>query len=173
MQNRMSKHEIELQNIHAVWLLPVVAPIVAAATGSIIAEVLPDNHALVTIIVSYLLWGAGVPLSIFILVIYFHRLLIHKLPPREVVVSVLLPLGPFGQGAFGQVLSLHSHIQVLTKFLKNYAAWQGCEGSIPKGWFPLPIGWRSVLCCRNHARSHHVGLCTCMDILRHCHSFPL
>lgn len=36
-----------------------------------------------------------------VLVIYFHRLTVHKLPPREVIVSVFLPLGPLGQGGFG------------------------------------------------------------------------
>ena len=35
-----------------------------------------------------------------ILVMYFHRLIVHKLPPREVIVSVFLPLGPLGQGGF-------------------------------------------------------------------------
>jgi tellurite resistance protein TehA-like permease len=34
------------------------------------------------------------------LVIYFYRLTTHALPPREVIVSVFLPLGPLGQGAF-------------------------------------------------------------------------
>ncbi|MCJ1314790.1 Plasma membrane sulfite pump involved in sulfite metabolism [Xylographa vitiligo] len=36
-----------------------------------------------------------------VLVIYFQRLTVHKLPPREVIVSVFLPLGPLGQGGFG------------------------------------------------------------------------
>ena len=86
----------------AAWLLPIVAPIVAAATGGIVAEVLPNpQHALWTIIVSYILWGTGVPLAMTVLVIYFHRLTVHKLPPREVIVSVFLPLGPLGQGGFG------------------------------------------------------------------------
>jgi tellurite resistance protein TehA-like permease len=35
-----------------------------------------------------------------ILVIYFQRLTMHALPPREAIVSVFLPLGPLGQGAF-------------------------------------------------------------------------
>lgn len=35
-----------------------------------------------------------------VLVIYFQRLTLHKLPPREVIVSVFLPLGPLGQGGF-------------------------------------------------------------------------
>lgn len=86
----------------AAWLLPIVATIVAAATGGIVANVLPnDQHALWTIIVSYVLWGCGVPLALFILVIYLHRLTMHSLPPCEVIVSVFLPLGPIGQGAFG------------------------------------------------------------------------
>ena len=31
---------------------------------------------------------------------YFHRLTIYKIPPREVIVSCFLPLGPLGQGGF-------------------------------------------------------------------------
>ena len=86
----------------AAWLLPIVATIVAAATGSIVADVLPnDQHAMWTIIVSYVLWGCGVPLALFTMVIYFQRLTIYSLPPREVIVSVFLPIGPLGQGAFG------------------------------------------------------------------------
>jgi len=90
-----------LKTMTAAWLLPIVATIVAAATGALVAEVLDNpQHALWTLVVSYILWGTGVPLALSVLVIYFHRLAIHKLPPREVVVSCLLPLGPLGQGAF-------------------------------------------------------------------------
>jgi len=88
----------------AAWLLPVVATIVAAASGSIVAEELVKSnpqHALLTILVSYILWGCGLPLAMMVLVIYFHRLTLVALPPREVIVSVFLPLGPLGQGAFG------------------------------------------------------------------------
>jgi tellurite resistance protein TehA-like permease len=34
------------------------------------------------------------------MVIYFHRLTIHGLPPRDVIPTVFLPLGPLGQGGF-------------------------------------------------------------------------
>jgi len=85
----------------AVWLLPVVSTIVAAASGGIIANALQNHqHALWTLITSYILWGTGVPLAMVILVMYFHRLTVHHLPPREVIVSVFLPLGPLGQGGF-------------------------------------------------------------------------
>ena len=98
----MSVHETQLSTMTAAWLLPIVAPIVAAASGGIVADVLPNpNHALWTVIVSYILWGTGIPLAMAVLVIYFQRLAVFKLPPREVVVSVFLPLGPLGQGGFG------------------------------------------------------------------------
>lgn len=75
---------------------------VAAASGAIVADVLPDpQHVLWTIIVSYVLWGIGIPLAMMVMVIYFHRLTVYKLPPKKVIVSVFLPMGPLGQGGFG------------------------------------------------------------------------
>jgi len=85
----------------AAWLLPIVATIVASSSGAILASVLEPPYALVTIITSYIIWGSGVSMACFTLAIYFQRLTLHALPPREVIVSVFLPLGPFGQGAFG------------------------------------------------------------------------
>ncbi|KAK6380956.1 Plasma membrane sulfite pump involved in sulfite metabolism [Exophiala oligosperma] len=98
----MHIHESELSKMTAAWLLPIVATIVAAASGGIVAEVLPDpQHQVWTVVTSYVLWGTGFPLAMVVLVMYFHRLTIHRLPPREVIVSVFLPLGPLGQGSFG------------------------------------------------------------------------
>lgn len=95
-------HKTELSSMTAAWLLPIVATIVAAASGGIVAGALPNpHHAMWTLIVSYILWGTGVPLAMVVLVIYFQRLTVYKLPPREVIVSVFLPLGPLGQGGFG------------------------------------------------------------------------
>ena len=97
----MYVHDTQLSTMTAAWLLPIVSTIVAAASGGIVAAVLPNpQHALWTLIISYVLWGMGIPLAMLVLVMYFHRLTIHKLPPREVIVSVFLPLGPLGQGGF-------------------------------------------------------------------------
>jgi tellurite resistance protein TehA-like permease len=97
----MTKHENRHETMTAAWLLPIVGTIVAAASGSVVASVLPNpQHALWTALTSYVLWGTGVPLALGVMVIYFHRLAIHSLPPRQVIVSVFLPLGPLGQGGF-------------------------------------------------------------------------
>jgi C4-dicarboxylate transporter/malic acid transport protein len=93
---------IELQAMGAAWLLPIVSCVVAAASGGIVADYLPNpQYALGTIIVSYFLWGVGVPLAMMIIVIYLMRLMLYKLPPKAVIVSTFLPLGPLGQGGFG------------------------------------------------------------------------
>lgn len=90
-----------LEHITAAQLLPIAATIVAAGTGSEVAAALPDPaHALGTLVASYVLWGMGMPLALTVLVIYYQRLAVHKLPPREVLVSCFLPLGPLGFGGY-------------------------------------------------------------------------
>jgi tellurite resistance protein TehA-like permease len=90
------------ETMTAAWLLPIVSCIVAAASGGVVASVLPDpNHALITIITSYVLWSMGMPLALFVMVIYLHRVIVHGIPPKAVIVSVFLPLGPMGQGGYG------------------------------------------------------------------------
>ncbi|KAK6355663.1 Plasma membrane sulfite pump involved in sulfite metabolism [Orbilia javanica] len=100
----MHIHEAKLGTMTAAWLLPIVSPIVAAASGALVAGALTQNHpshALWTLLTSYVLWGCGVPLAMVVLVMYFQRLTLHHLPTPEVIVSVFLPLGPLGSGAFG------------------------------------------------------------------------
>jgi tellurite resistance protein TehA-like permease len=46
------------------------------------------------------MWGLATPFAMTVIVIYYQRLALHKLPPREVVVSSFLPLGPLGMGGY-------------------------------------------------------------------------
>lgn len=136
-------HNAELSTMTAAWLLPIVAPIVAAASGGVVAEYLPNQqHALWTVVVSYILWGTGVPLAMTVLVIYFQRLTVYHLPPREVIVSVFLPLGPLGQGGFGvmQLGKVALHIFPATDTL---GAAGGHAGEILYviGWLIAIIMW--------------------------------
>lgn len=50
--------------------------------------------------VSYVLWGIGLPMAVVTLGIYFHRLTMHKLPPREAIITVFMPVGPLGQASY-------------------------------------------------------------------------
>ena len=127
----------------AAWLLPIVAPIVAAASGGIVAGVLTNpQHALWTIVVSYILWGTGIPLAMAVLVIYFHRLTVYKLPPREVIVSVFLPLGPLGSGGFGIMHLGKVSLGIFPKtHTLNAANGQAGEILYVVGWLIALIMW--------------------------------
>jgi C4-dicarboxylate transporter/malic acid transport protein len=94
-------YQRSLDSITAAQLLPIAATIVAAGAGSEVASVMPDPQlALGVIIASYVLWGMATPMAFTVLVIYYQRLALHKMPPREVIVSAFLPLGPLGFGGF-------------------------------------------------------------------------
>lgn len=96
-----ASHQRALDTITAAQLLPIAATIVAAGTGAEVAKVLPNQQvALGTVIASYVLWGMATPMAFLTLGIYWQRLALHKMPPREVIVSAFLPLGPLGFGGY-------------------------------------------------------------------------
>ncbi|KAL1877838.1 hypothetical protein VTK73DRAFT_8365 [Phialemonium thermophilum] len=98
----MHHHRLELHRMTATLLLPFVPSVVVSSSGGIVAAALPNpHHATTTLIASYVIWGIGQAFAMMVLVIYFHRLCLYSLPPKEVIVSVFLPIGPLGQGGFG------------------------------------------------------------------------
>ena len=96
-----ASHQRSLDSITAAQLLPIAATIVAAGTGSEVSAILPNpQYALGTIIASYVMWGMATPMALSVLVMYYQRLALHKMPPREIIVSAFLPLGPLGFGGY-------------------------------------------------------------------------
>lgn len=91
-----------IDQMTAVWLLPVVAAEVAAASGGLLAPHLADAHRQLTVLVaSYALWACSVPLAMSVLVILVLRMAVHKLPHAGMAASSWLALGPIGTGALG------------------------------------------------------------------------
>lgn len=100
----MSNRRSELAEMTALYLIPIVAVVIAATSGGLVAGAIPNTqHQLWTLIISYIFWGIGSPLSWIILTIYFLRLTIHEPLKREVIVSLLLPIGPLALSGFSCV----------------------------------------------------------------------
>ena len=97
-----SQHH-SIEQMTGAWLLPVVPPEVAAASGGLLALHLPAIEAQDAVYVSYVLWSISVLLAMGILAILLLRLALHKLPHRDMAASAWLPLGPLGTGAMGMV----------------------------------------------------------------------
>jgi C4-dicarboxylate transporter/malic acid transport protein len=99
-----TRHDHSMEKMTAIWLLPIVAAEVAAASGALLVPHLSAPEAFDVLILSYALWAFSVPLAMSILVILLLRLVLHKLPARDMAASGWLALGPIGTGALGLLL---------------------------------------------------------------------
>ncbi|MCY0111508.1 TDT family transporter [Pseudomonas monsensis] len=100
-----TRQEHSIDQMTAVWLLPVVAAEVSAASGGLLAPHLADAHAqLVVLTTSYVLWAFSLPVAFSILTILLLRMALHKLPHENMAASSWLALGPIGTGALGMLL---------------------------------------------------------------------
>ncbi|AIG05582.1 C4-dicarboxylate transporter/malic acid transport protein [Pseudomonas fluorescens] len=100
-----TRQEHSIDQMTAVWLLPVVAAEVAAASGGLLAPHLADAHSQwVMLVTSYVLWAFSLPIAFSILTILMLRMALHKLPHANMAASSWLALGPIGTGALGMLL---------------------------------------------------------------------
>lgn len=103
----VTKHAHRAEGLTASWLLPFVPPLTVAACGSNLSNLLMNeghtSYALDIVLGSYVCLGIGLFTACTILVLYFQRLTLHKLPPKEVIVSTFLPLGPCGQAGYAAI----------------------------------------------------------------------
>lgn len=100
-----TRHEHSLDGMTAIWLLPVVAAEVAAASGGMLAPQLGDSGAQFAVLVtSYILWAYSVPVAFSILALLILRMALHKLPHESMAASSWLALGPIGTGALAMLL---------------------------------------------------------------------
>lgn len=120
----MTHRRSSLEEMTALYLIPIVAVVIVATSGSLLASALPDlDNRLWTLVISYILWGLGSPLSWIILTLYFLRMTTHEPLKREVIVSLLLPIGPLGLSGFS-IISLGKvakHLFPLTHSLPHVA----------------------------------------------------
>lgn len=100
-----NRQQHELQSMTAVWLLPIVACEVAAATGGLLlCHIAVGQQALGILLGGYVLWGISVLPAFAILTILMLRLALHKLPSKELAISSWLALGPIGTGALALLI---------------------------------------------------------------------
>lgn len=100
-----TRQEHSIDQMTAVWLLPVVAAEVAAASGGMLAPHLHDASAQFSVVVtSYVLWAFSLPVAFSILTVLLLRMVLHNLPHANMAASSWLALGPIGTGALGMLL---------------------------------------------------------------------
>ncbi|MCP2339388.1 TDT family transporter [Actinomadura rupiterrae] len=93
-----TRHEIRQGSANPTWLLPVVAPMVAASTGPALIPHLPHGQARETMLYGcYAMFGASLMLTMLLLPVVWHRIAHDKLAPVTLTPTLFLVLGPLGQ----------------------------------------------------------------------------
>ncbi|MEV7776660.1 TDT family transporter [Kitasatospora sp. NPDC088351] len=94
----ITRHSLSALEANPTWLLPVVAPLVAAATGPALVPHLPAGTAQQAMLYGcYALLGVGLLATLALLPVVLTGLVHSKLPALVLTPSLFLVLGPLGQ----------------------------------------------------------------------------
>ena len=94
----MTSHEIGPDAAFGGWLMPVVPPMVSAATGALLIPHLPPGQGRETLLLAcYAMFGISLAASMIIITQIWGRLVTHKTLPAAMVPTLWIVLGPLGQ----------------------------------------------------------------------------
>jgi tellurite resistance protein TehA-like permease len=90
-----------LERIGGAWLLPVVPPIVASVPFALLTPLAPESLRPTMLALGYASLGAGLFLAAMVTVVFFLRLLLHRIPAAPLVPATWIVIGPIGQSIAG------------------------------------------------------------------------
>ncbi|MHA1583639.1 MAG: tellurite-resistance/dicarboxylate transporter [Promethearchaeota archaeon] len=93
-----SSSDVTLKHIHPGWYIPPVGLIVIPMAGSLIISNFTGLVQELVIFLNYFGWGAGFFIYLALMVIVFHRMILHEPLPDGLVPTVWINLGPIGVG---------------------------------------------------------------------------
>lgn len=93
-----TRHRVEQRQTLATWLMPVVPPMVSAATGAALVAHLPAGQGQLTLLLAcYAMFGLSLLSSIIVITLVWARLAYHGPGPAETIPTLWIILGPLGQ----------------------------------------------------------------------------
>jgi C4-dicarboxylate transporter/malic acid transport protein len=109
----MTRHDIVPDAAFGGWLMPVVPPMVSAATGALLIPDTPAGQAQLTLLLAcYAMFGISLLASLIIITQIWSRLVHHKTGPAVMVPTLWIVLGPLGQSvtAAGNLGTQAAHV---------------------------------------------------------------
>ncbi len=94
----MTRHEIGADSAFGGWLMPVVPPMVSAATGALLVPHAPAGQPRLTLLVAcYAMFGISLLASLIIIPQIWSRLVQYKVGAAAMAPTLWIVLGPLGQ----------------------------------------------------------------------------
>lgn len=94
----ITRHRFDPDAAFGGWLMPVVPPMVSAATGALLIPHLPAGQPRLTMLLAcYAMFGLSLIAALITTTLIWSRLLHYGAPGRDSVATVWLVLGPLGQ----------------------------------------------------------------------------
>lgn len=113
-----TQHEVTPESAFGGWLMPVVPPMVSAATGSLLLPYVPAGQPRLSLLLGcYAMFGLSLVASLIVITLIWSRLAQHKIGPAGMVPTLWIVLGPLGQSITAvNLLGGNAHLAVPTSF---------------------------------------------------------
>ena len=93
-----TEYELVPEDANATWLMPVVPPMVSAATGAALIAHLPAGQPrLALLLACYAMFGISLIASLITIILLWWRLAFHGPGPARLIPTLWIVLGPLGQ----------------------------------------------------------------------------
>jgi C4-dicarboxylate transporter/malic acid transport protein len=93
-----TEYKLEHRDTYATWLMPVVPPMVSAATGAALIAHLPAGQPRLTLLLAcYAMFGISLFISLVTIALLWERLAFHGPGPARLIPTLWIVLGPLGQ----------------------------------------------------------------------------
>jgi tellurite resistance protein TehA-like permease len=94
----IAQRRVQLSDAFAGWLMPVVPPMVSAATGAALIPHLAAGQARQTMLLAcYAMFGFALAASAIVIALLWAKLLRHGTGPAKMIPTLFIVLGPLGQ----------------------------------------------------------------------------
>ena len=132
------------------WLMPVVPPMVSAATGALLVPHLPAGQLRLTLLLAcYAMFGLSLIASLVVITQLWRRLVRYSVGPAALVPTLWIVLGPLGQSiTAANLLGEVAHLALPAPYSTAFAAFGVVYGVPVWGFAALWAGLATALTVR-------------------------
>jgi C4-dicarboxylate transporter/malic acid transport protein len=116
--------EMSAESVFGGWLMPIVPPMVSAATGALLVPYAPPGQARLTMLLAcYALFGLSLLASMIVTTLIWQRLVMHRVGPARLVPTLWIVLGWLGQSVTAaNVLGAQAHLVLPSPYAPGFEA---------------------------------------------------